>query len=119
MVPFSSLGDLANRKNQTTNEKLSLVLKSTHELKIVNGNANANAGPLVLYIVEGSHDGRVFEADGLDFAITEPMFMTVMSARTFTLIQDDDEAALGPVRVTLTGFDGMHDLDCPGIYKKE
>ncbi|KAF8371707.1 hypothetical protein PRIPAC_78136 [Pristionchus pacificus] len=48
-----------------TNEKLSLVLESTHELKIVNGNANANAGPLVLYVVEGSHDDNGMLGDSL------------------------------------------------------
>ncbi|KAF8356457.1 hypothetical protein PRIPAC_98080 [Pristionchus pacificus] len=119
---FVSVADLASRIDPTTNEKWPLIVNNTAKLTVVNGNANKDAGPLVLYAFDGRHSdlpsGRAFDADGLNLPIDQlPLRLTVMSARPFTIQQAArDQPSKQGMRATLTGFDGMDDSACVDLY---
>ncbi|GMR50979.1 hypothetical protein PMAYCL1PPCAC_21174, partial [Pristionchus mayeri] len=111
---FTSLADLADRRNSTNGQKLSLEISNTATLTIVNGNANLAAGPLVLYIVNKQAPNfagaEVYEAEGLRRPSSTAHAITVMSARPFTLTQAKltGMAAQQEVLARVTGFDVLN-----------
>ncbi|GMS78999.1 hypothetical protein PENTCL1PPCAC_1174, partial [Pristionchus entomophagus] len=104
--------------------------QNTPTLTIVNANApSADTGPVVLYIVEGSGGSRagtynteIYEAEGFfrpnSTHEKSPGFVTVMSARPFTLKQAPRYIALSASLAVMAGFDTLqgYESPCPFLY---
>ncbi|GMS92012.1 hypothetical protein PENTCL1PPCAC_14187, partial [Pristionchus entomophagus] len=126
---FVSVYDIARSVDPVSNQKIYEEIKNTPTLTIVNANAPTVSGPLVLYVVEGTggswsgtYNTEIYEAEGFfrpnGTHEKAPGFVTVMSARPFTLKQAPRDIALPTSLAFMAGFDAMKEdvSPCPFLY---
>ncbi|GMT01919.1 hypothetical protein PENTCL1PPCAC_24093, partial [Pristionchus entomophagus] len=126
---FVSVYDIARSVDPVSNQKIYEEIKNTPTLTIVNANSPTVSGPVVLYIVEGSggswagtYNTEIYEAEGFfrpnSTHEKSPGFVTVMSARPFTLKQAPRDIALPTSLAVMAGFDALKgdESPCPFVY---